>query len=410
MRKNKTETTEYIPEWDAGTYHTGAATPPKGNNVLVTVLLIAVICLGGMASVFGILNFRLLSQQIQHPHDTLNPLDTHASVVVTGQNTFFGDPDVPAPSVPEDRYLELEVSSFREEENVEEIYNRNERALVSVYCAGYGSTTLSGTGIVLSRQGYILTNAHILEGAQRIFVYLSDGQLLRASLVGSDSFTDLALLYVQAEGLTPALFALSESLQPQDTIHCLNNQPDADHNFLLSGTVYNMTRPSTGDLTVEVLQNSLWGHSGPIFDNQGRIVGIRAEKISRYFDDPTCQNQGLAVSCETILSVVAELAANGYMEGRPALGFQVATVSKLYQHYWQLPGGLMVTQLEENSNAAAQGIQDGDILLTLDGTQLTSRADLYAVIYRAQVGDQLTAAVFRDGRKFTVTLTVEEMQ
>ena len=70
----------------------------------------------------------------------------------------------------------------------------------------------------------------------------------------------------------------------------------------------------------------------------------------------------------------------------------------------------MVTQLEENSNAAAQGIQDGDILLTLDGTQLTSRADLYAVIYRAQVGDQLTAAVFRDGRKFTVTLTVEEMQ
>lgn len=410
MRKRKQEVTEYIPEWDAGAYHTGSAKPPKRSNGLVTGLLIAVICLGGLASAFGVLNFRLLSSMVEQGGDPVTPLDTNIpQESTTAANAFFGNRDDPAPSIPADRNMKLELGTPREEMTAEEIYSRNEQSLVSVYTTTHGSQTQSGTGIVLSEEGYILTNAHLLEGAQRIFVYLPDGQLVRAALVGADPFTDLAVLYVQSEGLVPALFAGAKQLKPEDPIHALKDQPDADHNFLLSGTVYGLQELSTGDLTVQVLQSSLWGNHGPVFDDRGRIVAIRAGKISRYFDDSICQTQGLAIPCETVLAVINELIENGRMEGRPALGIQVAAISKLYQHYWALPGGLLVTQIAPNSNAALQGLEEGDILLTLDGIQLTSRADLYAALYAAQVGDELTAAVFRDGRKFTITLTVEEM-
>ena len=408
MRKHKQEVTEYIPEWDAGTYHTGSAKPPKRSNGLVTGLLIAVICLGGLASAFGALNFRLLSSMMEQGGDPVTPLDTHATPVAsTTANAFLDNQEHPAPSIPANRNMQLQISTSREEMTAEEIYSRNERSLVSVYATTHGSQTQSGTGIALSEDGYILTNAHILEGAQRIFIYLSDGHLVRAAVVGADPFTDLAVLYVQADGLVPALFAKAASLQPEDPVHALKDQPDADHNFLLSGAFYSLAELSTGDLTLQVLQSSLWGTHGPVFDDMGRIVGIQAGKISRYFD---CEAQGLAIPCETMLAVVTELIENGRMEGRPALGIQVAAISRLYQHYWELPGGLLVTQINENSNAALQGLEEGDILLTLDGIQLTSRADLYATLYQAQIGDELTAAVFRDGRKFTITLIVEEME
>lgn len=409
MRKRKQDTIEYIPEWDAGSYHTGSAKPPKRSNSLVTVLLVVVIFLGGLASAFGILNFRLLAMMANNG-DSVTPLDTNPEMTHTTINAFMGSHDDPAPCVPHNRNVDLNVHLPRENMTADDIYQHNEQALVSVYSTTHGSETLSGTGIVVSEEGYIVTNAHILEAAQRVFVYLPDGKLVRAAIVGTDPFTDLAVLYVMADGLQAALFAQTTALKPEDEVHAMKEQPDAEHNFMLSGAVYAMTELSTGDLTVNVLQSSLWGNSGPVFDKQGQIIGIGAGKISRYFDENNYDGKGIAIPTETVCAVVSELVENGHIEGRPAIGIQVEAISKLYQHYWELPGGLLVTQIDANSNAFLQGLKEGDILLTLDGTQLTSRADLYATVYSAEIGEELIAAVFRDGRKFTVTLTVEETE
>ena len=409
MRKNKHKTTEYIPEWDGGSYQTGAAKPPKRSNTLVAVLLVAVIFLGGLASAMGILNFRLLVKMDQQ-NDAVNPFDTNISPQNTVSNAFFGNHDVPAPTVPEPYPMELITFSMLGSMTPEQIFGHNEQAMVSVYCTTHGSETVSGTGVVVSNNGYIVTNAHILEAAQRVFVYLSNGQLLRAAIVGSDPFTDLAVLYVEADDLKPALFIKTDSLQPEAQLHAMNGQPDADHNFLISGNFYNFAQLSSGTLSVQVMHSSLWGNSGPIFDNNGQILAIQTGKIGRYFEDDLSDPRGIAIPTEIVEDVVQALIRNGYMEGRPTLGLQVEAISKLYQHYWALPGGLLVTHIQEGSNAFCQGLKDGDILLTLDGEELSSRADLYATLYRSQIGDELIAAVFRDGRKFTVSLTVEEIK
>ena len=90
------------------------------------------------------------------------------------------------------------------------------------------------------------------------------------------------------------------------------------------------------------------------------------------------------------------------------MGFEVEAISKVYQQYWQLPGGLLLTQVAESSNAALTGLQEGDILLALDGQPIASRTDLYARLYDLQVGDMVTAVICRNEQKFTVKLTIEE--
>lgn len=409
MRKNKQETIEYIPEWDGGSYQTGAAKPPKRSNTLVAVLLVVVIFLGGLASAMGVLNVQLLMKMSQQG-DSVNPLDTNAVPHDTVSNAFLGNHDAPVPTVPEPYPLELITFSMLDSMTSDQIFGHNEQAMVSVYCTTHGSETVSGTGVVISTNGYIITNAHILEAAQRVFVYLSDGQLLRAAIVGSDPFTDLAVLYVESERLKPALFTKTASLQTNEQIHAMKGQPDADRNFLISGNFEGFEQMSTGDLSVRVMHSSLWGDSGPIFDNNGQILAIQTGKIGRYFEKNHSDVKGIAIPTEVVEKVAQALIMNGHIEGRPMLGLQVEVISKLYQHYWALPGGLLVTQINKGSNASFQGLKDGDILLTLDGVELSTRADLYATLYRAQIGDELIAAVFRDGRKFTVTLTVEEIE
>lgn len=407
MRKNKQNTTEYITEYDASSYQTGPAQPPRRGSGLVALLLVLVIFLGGMASALGIVNFHLLALQTQQ-QAPINPVDLANETIATDPTAFLGENDDPAPSVPVDRHLEMNLANLDKTMSPEDIYAHNERSLVTVYSTTHSNETLSGAGVVISADGYILTNAHAVEAAQRIFVYLADGRLLRAAVVGSDAFTDLAVLFVQAKDLTPALFAGAGALQPEQTVYALKGLPDEEHNLLLSGTAHTVQTLSSGSLALPVLQTSLHGDSGPIFDGCGQIVAIRAGKISRYFPDRLHEKSGIAIPAETVQTVVAELIRQGHISGRPSLGFQVEAISKLYQHYWDLPGGLLVTILDENCSACGQGLQNGDILLALDGVHLSSRADLYATLYGTNVGDELIAAVFRDGKKFTLTLTVEE--
>lgn len=408
MRKKKQETTEYLPQWDTGTYHTGAAMPPKRRSGLVTLLLVAVIFLGGMASAMGILNFRLLEMMSQ-TGAPLSPLATNASAA-TNPTGFLQDSDTPMPSIPEQKELCLDLETVSGEMSSQEIYSHNEQSLVSIYCVTYCNENLVGTGIVLSANGYILTNAHLIESAQRIFVYLPDGRLLRAATVGSDPFTDIAVLYVEAQDLAPAIFGSANPLQEDEAVYALKNHPDADHNYILSGNVCRLAELSTGDLQLQVLQSSIWGTTGPMFNEMGQIIGIRAGKITQYFSDNACQEHGIAIPSDTIREIVGKIMADGVIYGRPGLGIGVEAISKLYQHYWELPCGLLVTQIDQDSHAAAAGLEEGDILLTLDGWQLSSRADLYSILYSSNIGDTLTAAVFRDGRRFTISLTVEEIK
>lgn len=406
MRKHKQDTIEYSPEPHEYAYHTGPSRPPRRGNGLVAVLLVVCIFLGGLASALGLVNFHLLTSQSSQGGGSMAHFALESTTAATDPNHFLGINDDPAPAIPANRSVDLALHTPDHALTAQQIYAHNERSLVTVYATTHGNETLSGTGVVLSADGFILTNAHVTESAKRIFVYLDDGRLLRAALVGSDPFTDLAVLYIQAYDLTPALFASAQELQPEQTIFALSDQPDAENCLILSGLLQQQKTLRTDSLDLPAVLSDLPGVSGPVFDGQGRIVAMQVSRILRYF--PREEAAGLALPTETVQQVVAQLMADGCVAGRPALGFQVETISRLYQHYWDLPGGLLVTILDENCAASACGLADGDILLTLDGVTLSSQADLYATLYNAQVGDELIAAVFRDGKKFTLNLTVQQ--
>lgn len=405
MRKNKQDSTQYSFTWEDSSYQTGTAKPPKQSNGLVAVLLVAVIFLGGMASAMGIINFRLIAMMDQQ-EDPVMPLASEAPADADPAS-FMPVNEDPIPNIPENASVTLLMEEAAAYMSAQQIYEYNEQSLVTIHCTTGSNETRTGGGVVLSRDGFILTNAHIIESATRIYISLADGRMLRAVTVGTDALTDLAVLYINAQNLIPALFADSALLQPEETVYALSTGDDGQ-TTILSGTVQALHTMCTCQLEVQVLHCTLEGNAGPVFNARGQIVALQSDQIRQYFPDTTCPIPSIAIPSDLMNQVIQELVSDGRIQSRPDLGIQVEAISKLYQHYWNLPGGLLVTLQEEQLPAANQVLHDGDILLSLGGTALTSRADLYAIVYAASVGQTLEASVFRDGQIMTLELVVTE--
>ena len=417
MAKHKPDPMEPLPEWDSGIYQTGSTTPPKATSGMLTVLLVLVIFLGGMVSAMGLLNIRLIQQLATEPGVTIGVSQGDAIMPVP-EDSIFSNNNAPAPAIPENRNIKLNLqespyysnnSTMQALPDNESIYEFNRNSLVEVYSLTYSHSTLSGVGVVLTADGYLLVNAHLVEASKRIFVYLPDGRLLPAAVVGSDNLTDMAILYVEAQDLTPAVFGTSKTLQVADPIYTisLKDNAAAPMEIFQSSMFYVSRKFSTKHYSLNLLQICHHSVSGPLFNSFGHVVGLCVSHTAQYFN--VSDNLGMALGTNSMQTIIDQLVNQGYVSGRPELGFSVEAVSKLYQHYWNLPGGLLVSGVQEDSEAAQQGLRNGDIVLALNGKYLKTRDDLYTVLYSCQIGQEVIAVIFRDGVKKTVTLNVGEL-
>ena len=416
MAKLTPEMMDSLPEWDCGTYQTGSTTPPKRTSGMLTLLMLLVVFLGGLVSVLGLVNIRLIKQLATTPEVTIPASQGDPFFSVSDDSIF--NTNLPTPSMPEDRDVQLHLeespyysnnSSQQALPDMQAVYEHNRHALVEIHALTYSHSTQSGVGVVLSKDGYILTNAHLVEASKRVLVYLSDGRLLPALVVGSDNLTDMAVLYVDAQDLTPAVFGTSKTLQVADPIYTVSLQNTARSTSMqmFAGSMFYVSRKfSTDHYSLNLLQTCHHSESGPLFNSFGQIVGLCVSHTAQYFH--ASDNLGVVVGSNSMQTIIDQLVQQGYVSGRPELGFSVEVVSKLFQHYWNLPGGLLVSQVREDSNAALQGLKNGDILLALDGEPLNTRTDLYTVLYSCYIGQEIIAVVFRDGVMVPVTLTVEE--
>lgn len=416
MAKHQPDTID-IPEWDSGTYQTGSTTPPKQVSGLLTVLLLMVIFLGGLVSALGLINVRLLQQLSQQPGASVAVSQGDPSDYVAEHPIFYANSD-PAPEIPEKRKvtLRMEESPYYTNnisglalENGQAVYEYNRNSLVEVYALTYTNNVRSAVGVILSEDGYLLANAHLVEATKRIVVSLPDGRLLPASVVGSDNLTDIAVLYVDATGLTPALFGTSRTLQVADPIYTVSLQENARTSMrMYEGSLFFVSRKfATDHYSLNLLQTCHHSEGGPMFNSFGHVVGLCISHVSQYFKES--DNLGMVLGSNSMQNIIDQLVEKGYVSGRPDLGFDVESVSKLFQHYWNLPGGLLVSGVEADSLPAKQGLRNGDILLTIKGKPLLTRDDLYTVLYSCSIHQEITAVIFRDGIKTTVTLTVSEL-
>lgn len=266
----------------------------------------------------------------------------------------------------------------------------------------------AGSGVILRPDGYIVTNRHVIEGANTIKVRLSDGQTYAAALIGSDEKTDLAVLRIEATGLTPAVLADSGNARAGDFVIAIGNPLGSLGGTVTQGILSAKDREITIDgQTMTLLQTSAAvnpGNSGGgLFDLDGRLLGVVNAKSS----GEDIEGLAFAIPSNTVQEITQALIAYGYVPGRPQLGIRVTRITRSgagYSLSTAEPGVYVVDATEDN------GLRAGDRLLRIDETDINSTADISKVLDRHSVGDTVSVAVSRSGRETALRVKLTEQK
>ena len=404
-----------------GYYGTGSTTPPKDHVGVIALVLVLFISLSGAISILSLMNIEILKQ----PEPT--QLRSPVSFYVSGDGVMTAvesrDPVATEPPRLEGVKTKIQITATPQSlENIAEIpgaiswqdvYEKVMPSVVSITSFD-GISASTGTGVVMDAGGYIITNAHVVEDARQIRVLLTDGRELEARCVGADALSDLAVLRVTASGLIPAEFGDSDSLRVGDEVVAIGDPLGVElRGTMTDGIISGINRDiRSGSRTMTLLQTTAALNSGnsggPLVNCYGQVVGINTMKIGDYASTGGVEDLGFAIPITSVQTVIEQLANQGYVAGRPDIGLTGTAISTFYQFYYHMPAGILLTSVAEDSDAAAKGVVPGDVLMVLDGVQVTSLDVLEQIVYASAVGDELEARLYRDGTEYTVTITMGE--
>lgn len=395
--------------WDDGEYNTGRTKPPKSHRGVVALLLIAVILLIGLSTMLGFSSLRLFQQlNEQRTEQTIcfgtAEAPTEASSLVTisaVQDSAAVSAGFPA------------LAQAEEGLSLQEIYVKCIPSVASIITKTR-SGTATGTGVIYSENGYIVTNYHVIEGGESYTVQLTDDRVLSATLVGDDPTSDLAVLQVNAADLTSAVFGNSDVLQVGDAVVAIGDPLGVEYRGTMTdGIVSAINRNVSLDgRTMNLIQTNAALNSGnsggPLINSLGQVIGINTVKIGAFADKAGVEGLGFAIPSTVVKDIVDQIISQGYVSGRPYLGITGENLSIFYQRYYRLPDGMYISAVAEGSNAAAAGITAGDILLSIDDTRVYTQSDLDTLLYGYTAGDEVTIVIYRGGYTMQATITLEE--
>lgn len=394
--------------WDDGEYNTGRTTPPKSHRGIIALLLIAVILLIGLSTLLGFSSLRLFQQ--------LNEQRAAAKTICYGTAE---EPTVASSLVPIDAVQEtVAVSAGPAPEadgtlSLQDIYVKCIPSVVSITTQSRGGSA-TGTGVIASQDGYIVTNYHVIEGGESYTVQLTDDRILSAGLVGSDPTSDLAVLHIDADGLTSAEFGDSDVLRVGDSVVAIGDPLGVEYRgTMTNGIVSAINRNvNVNGRAMNLIQTNAALNSGnsggPLINSCGQVIGINTIKVGAFTDRAGVEGLGFAIPSAVVEDIVGQIISQGYVSGRPWLGISGESLSLFYQHYYRLPAGLYISEVAENSSAADAGIAQGDILISVDGTNVYTQSDLDTLLYGYTAGDQVTLIIYRSGYTMQATITLEE--
>ncbi|GHV32842.1 hypothetical protein FACS18949_05120 [Clostridia bacterium] len=267
----------------------------------------------------------------------------------------------------------------------------------------------SASGIIMTESGYIITNCHVVQGAAKIDVIMSDGTEYSAILVGMDAETDLAVIKIEAEGLVPAEFGDSDNLSVGELVVVIGNPLGLDfQDTVTHGIISAINR----DLVLQgrhmtVLQTNASvnpGNSGgPMFNEYGQVIGIISSKIMGNFST-SVEGLGFAIPITPSKAIVDELIERGYVSGRAAIGItNLEEVDRESARYYNIPVGVRVLAINEKCDAYIKGIRVDDIITKADGKEIATADELRALRDTHAVGDTMTVSVYRDGKTLEIT-------
>ena len=273
--------------------------------------------------------------------------------------------------------------------------------------------TGAGSGIVISSDGYIVTNNHVVEGAQKVTVTLSDGNAFEATVVGTDAQTDLAVVKINANNLSYLHFLSNslEQLSVLDPVVAVGNAlalPGGP--TWTTGVISNLGRSikeENGVVLNDIIQTdaaiNAGNSGGPLLNTAGQVVGINVAIASN------AENIGFAISTDTAIPVVQNLVTEGKVI-RPWLGVSVTTVTSTIQQYYNLSvtAGALITNVTSGSPASKAGLRAGDVVTKIDDEGINTAAELISAIGSYQIGDQVEIVYYRGSAQQVASATLEE--
>ena len=300
-----------------------------------------------------------------------------------------------------------------------EVYAANVNSTVGITTSittnywGFQTTSAaSGSGFILTQDGYILTNYHVVESSNSITVALYDGTTYDAELVGYDESNDVAVLKIDAENLSPVVLGDSGNLNVGDSVVAIGN-PLGELTFsLTAGVVSALDREVTlsGNVNMELIQTDCAINSGnsggALFNLYGEVIGITNAKYSSSGSGASIDNIGFAIPINSVLNIVESIIENGYIV-KPYIGVSVASVSSETQSYG-LPKGAAVKAVSEGSPAEEAGLQLNDIITQANGVAIESSDDLVQLVGSLYKGAELKLTVYRQGETLEITVIVGE--
>ena len=269
----------------------------------------------------------------------------------------------------------------------------------------------AGSGVIITQDGYIVTNNHVIEGTNKINIRLKNGKSYTAKLVGTDAKTDIALLKIDATDLQPTIFGDSDKLEVGELSVAIGNPLGELGGTVTDGIISALDREIEFDgQAMNLLQTNAAinpGNSGGgLFNGNGELIGIVVAKSS----GSNIEGLGFAIPINNIKLVIEQLVSNGYVEGRIDLGMTLIDIvdAQTAMAYRVRQLGVYVQKITDGSSAQTTGFQPGDYLVSIDGTRIASSTDLTKMLNHFKVGDIVTFEVIRNGQNLSLNLPLAE--
>ena len=254
-----------------------------------------------------------------------------------------------------------------------------------------------GTGTVISSDGYIITNAHVIGNSKHYLVQVSlnSEETYQAKIVGFDNWTDIAVLKIDANNLTPVTFGDSDLIEIGQDVIAIGNAGGTFKNSLTKGVVSAVNRELAINKNVKYIQSDAAinpGNSGgPLCNLYGQVIGITSAKIS----SNVYESMSFSIPSKTVQEIASDLMRYGYVKGRVRMGFSGTEITQEDMYYYQVPAGILISEIADDSPLKKTDIKENDIITAVDGIEITSFQDIYDILSDHKPGDKITLTVYR---------------
>lgn len=279
----------------------------------------------------------------------------------------------------------------------------------------------TGTGIVMTEDGYIVTNAHVVYDeeydageAKEVSVLFSDEKEYDAKIIAFDVETDLAVLKIDAFGFTPATFGNSDELRVGEIVIAVGNPLGFElFGSVTSGIVSALNRQiSINEKNMTLIQTDAAINSGnsggPLLNSCGQVIGINSAKMSSSYGTASVEGLGFAIPINDAKAIIDDLIGKGYVSGRPQIGISTVDITETYSSYLGLPMGVYVRMVAEGGAAEEAGIKEGDIIIGINDEAIATADELNGIKNQFKAGDTVTLKIYRNGQDIDVSIVLQD--